>query len=338
MRSAPRLVVVHGAMPAYDLLRVEAASFHGVPADHVVLVHRCPRCGSDTHGRPHLLATAALRHPAHVSVARAGDLSVVAVTDAGPVGVDVEPEGAADFSGFEGVALHPGERAGARTDATRVWVRKEALLKAQGLGLAVDPRDVRLDEHGLVAWASHHDPPGTTWLRDVAVPGHVAAVAVLPPAGQDLADLSVTVGPASQPRIVVTWARRRSGGIVSGGRPAERGGRAGLADAARPGRARRAARPRARRRATRTSARDGAVAVPPDPGAQQLEEQLVAQREPQRVEQERAALVDPVVEHGRGPGSPSMQVLRPAASRFQCSARASSAVRPPDSSDHSHSQ
>jgi 4'-phosphopantetheinyl transferase len=181
--TAPtRLVVVYGAVPAAELLRTEAARFHQVRAAQIVILHECPRCGSDAHGRPYLPATAAVRVPAHVSLARAGDLSVVAVTDAGPVGVDVEAEGAAEFAGFDAVGLHPGERGATPADRTRTWVRKEALLKAHGLGLAVDPSDVSIDDHGLVAWGSSHRSPGPVWLRDLVVPGHVVAVAVLPPA------------------------------------------------------------------------------------------------------------------------------------------------------------
>jgi len=193
----PRLVIAYGALPAPELLRAEAARFHDVPPAQIVVVHECLRCGSDAHGRPRLLATAAVRRPAHVSVARAGDLSVVAITDAGPVGVDVEAEGAAGFAGFEDVALHRDERATTADDATRLWVRKEALLKAYGLGLAIDPRDIRLGDDGLEAWDSAHPPPRTVWLRDLAVPGHVVAVAVLPHADQDVARLSATLRPAT---------------------------------------------------------------------------------------------------------------------------------------------
>ena len=193
----PRLVVAYGVMPAHALLRAEAARWHQVTPAHIVLVHECPRCGSDAHGRPRLVATAAARQPAYVSLARAGDLSVVAITDAGPVGIDVEAEGAADFAGVEDVALHPGERGTTPVDPTRVWVRKEGLLKAYGLGLAVDPSDVRLDDDGLATWDSPHRSPGAVWLRDLAVPGHVMAVAVLPLAEHDVAGLSATIRPAS---------------------------------------------------------------------------------------------------------------------------------------------
>ena len=195
--SRHRLVVAYGALPAQPLLRAEAARFHRVSPAHIVLVRECPLCGSDAHGRPHLLATAAVRHPAYVSLARAGDLSVVAITDAGPVGVDVEADGAADFAGFEDVAAHPGERATPLADRTRVWVRKEALLKAYGLGLAVDPSEVWLDNDGLVTWDSRRRPPGPVWLRDLDMPGQVAAVAVLPLADGDVVGLSATVRPVS---------------------------------------------------------------------------------------------------------------------------------------------
>lgn len=187
-RMAGRLVVTYGRVPAHELLRTGAAAFHGIAPDRVVVGHACPRCGSDEHGRPTLLATASLRAPAHVSLARAGDLSVVAITDIGPVGVDTEPDGAAGFPGLDDVARHREERSG---DTTCTWVRKEALLKATGHGLSVDPRDVRLDEHGLAAWESPLAPPEHVWMRDVDVPGHAVAVVVLPERGEDVADLVV---------------------------------------------------------------------------------------------------------------------------------------------------
>jgi 4'-phosphopantetheinyl transferase len=191
--AMPRLDVAYGSVPAPVLLRAEAARFHQVAPDLVVLTHHCPTCGSDAHGRPRLLATAAIRRPAWVSLARAGDLSVVAITDAGEVGIDVEAEGAADFDGFADVALHPDERVAARVDPTRAWVRKEAVLKAQGYGLVVDPRDVRLDDNRLTGWHSPLSPPIGLWLRDLDIAGYESAVAVIPLADIDLAALSVTV-------------------------------------------------------------------------------------------------------------------------------------------------
>ncbi|MFC6239117.1 4'-phosphopantetheinyl transferase family protein [Longivirga aurantiaca] len=191
-RARARLVVAYGVRPAHELLREAAGRFHGVPPTTIVLGHECPRCGSDEHGRPLLLPTAAVRAPAHVSLARAGDLSVVALTDVGPVGVDIEAVGAAAFPGFDDVARHPDERG---TDATASWVRTEALLKAHGFGLAVDPRDISIDADGSVTWDSPHEAPGPAWLRDLEVPGHVVAVVALPE--QDVTGMSVVVEPAS---------------------------------------------------------------------------------------------------------------------------------------------
>jgi 4'-phosphopantetheinyl transferase len=172
------VVVGYGEVPAHGLLLAMAARFHSVPVERIVLGHDCPRCGGDDHGRPVLLPTSSLRAPAHVSLARAGSMSVAAVTVAGPVGIDVEPPGAAEFEGYADVALHPDERAG-NDDPTRAWVRKEALLKAYGLGLAIDPREIRIDARGLAAWDSAHPAPTDVWVRDIDVPGHIAALAVL---------------------------------------------------------------------------------------------------------------------------------------------------------------
>lgn len=184
------VVVGYGEVPAHDLLRAMAARFHSVPVDRIVLGHDCPRCGGDDHGRPVLLPTSSLRAPAHVSLARAGSMSVAAVTDAGPVGIDVEATGAAGFEGYADVALHPDEHAG-NDDPTRAWVRKEALLKAYGLGLAIDPREIRIDGTGLEAWESAHPAPAEMRVRDIDVPGHTAALVVL--AADDAVGVAVEV-------------------------------------------------------------------------------------------------------------------------------------------------
>jgi 4'-phosphopantetheinyl transferase len=72
------------------------------------LHHTCPFCGSVEHGRPYVDA------PVHVSVAHATGMTVVAVSTAGPVGVDVE--------------------AGSDID----WVRREAVGKALGVGITTE--------------------------------------------------------------------------------------------------------------------------------------------------------------------------------------------------------
>jgi phosphopantetheinyl transferase len=85
------------------------------------VVRLCPWCGSDRHGRPVVLGSAAT-----VSIAYTADLVAVAWSPRGPVGIDVEVDGpAVDEYGD-----------------VRAWTRIEALLKATGEGLRRDPRDL----------------------------------------------------------------------------------------------------------------------------------------------------------------------------------------------------
>ncbi len=242
--AATRLVVAYGALPAHALLRAEVARFHRVsPAQHrpgarvPAVRQRRARAAAPAGRRPRSGARRTSASPAQETCrwspsptpARSGSTSRPRA----------RPTSRASTTS-------PCTRASAprlRTDPTRAWVRKEALLKAYGLGLAVDPSDVRLDDDGLAAWDSRHRPPGAVWLRDLAVPGHVVAVAVLPLADHDVAR-SVGHGEAG---IDVINGR---GASTHGGRSEDRAADAG---AARRGRGRRAARRRPRRRATRTS-------------------------------------------------------------------------------------
>jgi len=124
----------------------------------------CPECGSAGHGRPWA------RHPAgtvQVSLSRSRPYLLTAVGGLAPVGVDVESVTAVDGRWDPDVVLAPGERAAGAEARARLWVRKEAVLKAYGVGLS------RPMERLVLA-----DFPGE--VTDVAAPaGHVAAVAVL---------------------------------------------------------------------------------------------------------------------------------------------------------------
>ena len=99
------------------------------------LHHTCPTCGSIEHGRPSFDAAA------QVSLAHAGAMHLVAVSTAGPVGVDLEAQGSTDLS----------------------WVRREAVGKAHGVGIVAPV------------------PDGPVVVLDLDVPGHLAALAVLAP-------------------------------------------------------------------------------------------------------------------------------------------------------------
>jgi 4'-phosphopantetheinyl transferase len=160
-------------MLSRHLLKTLVEEMAGAPAESVRLDYACARCGRP-HGRP-VVVGPSCAVAWNVSIAHAGDRVVVAASDAGPVGVDVEPVAAVDFDGFDAVALSacerarvagldPGLRAAARA---QLWVRKEAWLKATGEGLRVDPA-----EADIALWS------GGLHLLDVG-PGYAAAVATL---------------------------------------------------------------------------------------------------------------------------------------------------------------
>jgi 4'-phosphopantetheinyl transferase len=166
-------VVVHvertGPGPVDDLVRVALGEL-GAGASGEVR-HHCPSCGSSDHGRPWLHGLAGDRQ-IHLSVARCPGQSVVALTDAGPLGVDVERSGSARPPEVDQViGSGPG-------DATRRWVRAEACLKATGRGFSRPAAPVA----------------GRAWMSDLDVgEGFEAAVVVLAAA-------------ATEPELVVIQA------------------------------------------------------------------------------------------------------------------------------------
>lgn len=173
---------------AHALLRAVVADRADARPGEVEVQHRCRTCGATDHGRP--LVVVAGRPGPQVSLARAGRLSIVAVADR-EVGIDLERAvvpAPSEPPRLEAVVLSERERgplAGApdgRTAAVlRAWVRKEAVLKALGHGLVVDPRLVELSTEGprpkLVGWGGPGRRPQIRLLDIDAGPGLVAAVA-----------------------------------------------------------------------------------------------------------------------------------------------------------------
>jgi 4'-phosphopantetheinyl transferase len=142
------------------------------------------RVGHDEEGKPRLVSPEGCG--LELSISHGGSVSLLAVTRAARVGVDVEPLRLA-AAGWAVVreALTPAEwralpaereaRAGA---FLRVWSRKEALLKAIGVGLAIEPRLVELSRTQIVALPPAFGSREAWTLADLALPGHVAALAV----------------------------------------------------------------------------------------------------------------------------------------------------------------
>ena len=131
-----------------------------------MLEQRCERCGGTGHGRPAVGVGG--RPGPSVSITHAGDVAAVAL-GARAVGIDVEPV----RRGLDGSA----------SADLRTWVRTEAVLKASGLGVDLDPSPVVLGPADqpphLVRWSGPGRSPALQ-IADVALASdHVAAVARL---------------------------------------------------------------------------------------------------------------------------------------------------------------
>jgi 4'-phosphopantetheinyl transferase len=130
------------------LARFAVATVMGCAADEVTIARTCPSCGTAGHGRPRVVRPSGT---CHVSATRAGGRVGVAVSRRVPIGIDVEP--CTPFVGEELAATVATERErrwlsaalGPRHDAILwLWTRKEAALKALGVGLAVPPTSVEV--------------------------------------------------------------------------------------------------------------------------------------------------------------------------------------------------
>lgn len=177
------------------LARVAVAEACGIEPADIRVDRRCPRCGSTAHGVPRVVRADGGPVP-HLSLSRARDLVVVALAGS-PVGVDVEPVTATPPD--RGVVLADDEQPAPEPHGLlRSWVRKEAVLKAAGTGLAVDPRTLRVDDRAGVPRVRRTPAPGDPargptaasdpldvapghgwWLRDLDLgPTHLVAVAL----------------------------------------------------------------------------------------------------------------------------------------------------------------
>ncbi|MFG2329029.1 4'-phosphopantetheinyl transferase family protein [Streptomyces sp. NPDC048604] len=172
-------------LTAHALLRELVGAQLGLDPTEPTFAAVCRTCTSGGHGKPVLPDS-----PLHLSLSHAGDRVAAALTYAGPVGVDVEETGRVGdppltvLSAEERAAydrLPQGERA---RGFTRYWTRKEAVLKATGDGLSVDPATLTVSAPdapaALLSWAGRAQPHPPVRLYDVDVPDDcLASVAVL---------------------------------------------------------------------------------------------------------------------------------------------------------------
>ena len=133
--------------------RALVAGMLQVPEDAVTATAYCPECrrgNNGSHGEPRYFAGGE-PVPLRISFSRSGGWMAAAAART-RIGVDLEDASAGAFSGpgLEDVMAGEAEKvalaAVAAPDRPRLraqlWVRKEALLKATGRGLRVDPRSV----------------------------------------------------------------------------------------------------------------------------------------------------------------------------------------------------
>jgi 4'-phosphopantetheinyl transferase len=173
---------------AWALVRTLLGELLGEDPADVAIERHCVRCGSGDHGKPRLADAAA---GLHFSLAHSGPHVVVAVSRAGPVGIDVEslkrngdprPLYRRTLTAEEAVAFHAGGAHAA--DFLRTWVRKEAVTKAVGTGIATPFQTFAVAEAAnraaLLTWPDDPTLADRTTLRDLpGDPDWPAAVAVL---------------------------------------------------------------------------------------------------------------------------------------------------------------
>ncbi|MFE7929551.1 4'-phosphopantetheinyl transferase family protein [Streptomyces sp. NPDC057456] len=184
------------------LSRLVLGELLGLPPADVPLRRVCPRCGGP-HGKVHLALPAdgsSGTRPAYdFSVTHSGALVGVAVCRGGEVGLDVEEShGDMDVDSAARVALSTSELAAlyARPAAERqpaflrTWTRKEAVLKALGVGLAVPLRELEVSAPerppAVLAWPGPLTTRPHMSMTDLVVDGaHPAAVAVAVAEGEE---------------------------------------------------------------------------------------------------------------------------------------------------------
>jgi 4'-phosphopantetheinyl transferase len=193
---------------AHVALREILAGYLSVdPAELQLGRSRCPGCASRAHGAP-----AVVWPPTAVtfSLSRSGASWLLAVTEGKPIGADLETGSGADPLRTSAVACTPREQqllrgladpAERRKVFLRCWTRKEAVVKAVGIGLAADLRqiDTSPERDGPVEVRYGIAPGPQSWLVQEPDfgPGAHAAVARTADSGGSIQTLRYG-GPAAE--------------------------------------------------------------------------------------------------------------------------------------------
>lgn len=200
-RGGDRLRFVTGRV----VLRSVLGAWLDTPPSRVPLDATCGRCGAP-HGKPRLDASGP---PLELSIAHGGGRVAVAVSRGAEVGVDVEavpprPPAPAVIASVlapcERLALAARPASQRAWTFARYWTRKEAVLKADGRGVAAGPAS-------LVVTSPARPPRLLACGVDPSLPG-VVGLCDLDPEGTYAASLAV----ASQtpPTVHQRWWEARS--------------------------------------------------------------------------------------------------------------------------------
>lgn len=149
---------------AWSLTRRRLARLIGTSPSALHFDRSCEHCGDPRHGRPRLRDGGP-----QFSISHSADRVLLAVHSDRPIGADVERIGR-NVDRIRRYVLHPDEPPDtAGLELLRLWVRKEALIKASGHGLARAMTTINLAA----------DPDGCEVADIPADAGYVAAVAVV---------------------------------------------------------------------------------------------------------------------------------------------------------------
>ena len=180
--SAIRVFVRDGvARNDRSVLHDAIGAVSGYAPSAVEVEYRCVRCGLVGHGKPNVVTPAGY----FASLSRSGQLVAVAVTDAGPIGIDITNVAAVSRADVGAVLRHPEDDAVTPVEIARSWAAKEAVLKATGWGLHVEASGIAIAAGVVEFWPAElelDEAPGLAYFEVGA--GVVGAVAVL--GGADL--------------------------------------------------------------------------------------------------------------------------------------------------------
>ncbi|WP_327708346.1 4'-phosphopantetheinyl transferase superfamily protein [Streptomyces sp. NBC_00464] len=186
IRRAGRVRSAHYAGVHAAVRRVLGDHYLGVPPSAVRFGrHACPRCTDPAHGRPRI------EHPATTldfNLSRSGPYWLLAVTAGEKVGVDIERRtsavGVADvaLTAYELARIRGLEAPEQRQELFyRAWTRKEAVLKACGVGIFAELENLEAspaDPGPVTMEFSESGLAGRWHVQDLALtPGLIGALA-----------------------------------------------------------------------------------------------------------------------------------------------------------------